>query len=200
MKKRILSAALALLSALVLLGGYALTAEQRALSEKLVRLHVVANSDAEADQAVKLQVRDAVLEEAERVLDGAEDPIAALQEALPEIEAAAERTLDEAGSPDHAVATIGRELFPTRDYETFSLPAGTYTSLRVTIGAGQGHNWWCVVYPSLCMSASMDEFERAAQTAGLTEGEIGLITESSEGYVLKFKSMELLERLRDWFS
>lgn len=95
---------------------------------------------------------------------------------------------------------MAKELFPTREYETFSLPAGTYTALRVTIGEGEGHNWWCVVFPSICMSASMDEFEEAAETAGLTEGEIKLITEESDGYVLKFKSIELLEKLKGMFS
>ena len=95
---------------------------------------------------------------------------------------------------------MGRELFPTREYETFSLPAGTYTALRVTIGSGQGHNWWCVVFPSICVSASTEEFEEAAQTAGLTDGEIQLITESSEGYELKFKSMELVQKLKNLFS
>ena len=92
-----------------------------------------------------------------------------------------------------------KEVFPTREYETFSLPAGTYTSLRVTIGEGSGHNWWCVVFPSICMSASMEEFEEAALTAGMTDGEIKLITEESDGYVLKFKSMELLQKVKDWF-
>ncbi len=198
MKKRFISTGLLILSALVLLTGFALTAEQRALSEKLVRLHVVAGSDSEEDQAVKLKVRDAVLAETSRILEGTDDPVGALRSGLSEIETAANKALVKAGCEERAAVTLRRELFPTRDYETFSLPAGAYTSLRVTIGEGRGHNWWCVVYPSLCLSASADEFEAAAQAAGLTGGEIRLITGESEGYVLKFKAMELLEQAAQW--
>ncbi len=198
MKKRMISAGLLVLSALVLLSGFALTAEQRALSEKLVRLHVVANSDSAGDQAVKLEVRDAVLVETSRLLEGTDEPVAALRAGLSEIETAANNTLAKAGRAERATVTLRRELFPTREYETFSLPAGAYTSLRVTIGEGRGHNWWCVVYPSLCLSASADEFETAAQAAGLTNGEIRLITGESEGYVLKFKALELLEQAAQW--
>lgn len=198
MKKRIVSTGLLILSAAVLLSGFALTAEQRALSEKLVRLHVVANSDSDGDQAVKLEVRDAVLAETSRLLEGASDPVKTLRAGLSEIETAANKTLAQAGCAERAEVTLRRELFPTREYETFSLPAGTYTALRVTIGEGRGHNWWCVVYPSLCLSASADEFEAAAEAAGLSGGEIRLITGESEGYVLKFKALELLEQAAQW--
>lgn len=200
MIKRIFSTILLFASALVLLTGYALTAEQRALADKLVRLHVVANSDREDDQAVKLRVRDAVLAETRRLLNDTTDPVAALRTGLPSIEEAANRTLTEAGKPERASVSLGPELFPTREYETFALPAGRYTALRVTIGEGKGHNWWCVVYPALCMSASAGDLETAAQVAGLSEGEIALITGETEGYTLKFKALEWLEQIEDWFS
>ena len=74
--------------------------------------------------------------------------------------------------------------------------AGIYESLRVTIGEGEGHNWWCVVFPSICLTASMDELELAAQTAGFSDGEIRLITGADEGFVLKFRALELLQRLK----
>ncbi|MCI8524379.1 MAG: stage II sporulation protein R [Oscillospiraceae bacterium] len=199
MKKKVFGVVLMILAVSVLLGGFCAGREQQALADKLIRLHVVANSDSEADQAIKLQVRDAVLDETQQLLDGAADPRKALADNLDRIEAAANRALAAAGSADHAAASLGEEMFPTREYETFSLPAGAYTALRVTIGAGEGHNWWCVVFPSLCMSASMEEMEAAAQAAGLTEGEIKLITEESEGYVLKFKTMEWLQRLKEFF-
>lgn len=200
MKKRIFSLVVLILAAALLTGGTVLQRQQLKLADKLVRLHVVANSDSDLDQQVKLRVRDAVLAETEVLLRDAEDPKAALRENLSGIEAAANACLREQGSNDRAVVTMGRELFPTREYETFSLPAGTYTALRVTIGSGQGHNWWCVVFPSICVSASAEEFEEAAQTAGLSDGEIQLITESSEGYELKFKSMELVQQLKNLFS
>lgn len=200
MKKRILTICSLILAAAVLLCGYFLQVDQQQLSEKMVRLHVVANSDSRQDQQIKLQVRDAVLQETEEILHGVEDPKGALAANLQRIETAANDCLRQQGSGDRAVVTMARELFPTREYETFSLPAGTYTALRVTIGSGQGHNWWCVVFPSICVSASADEFEEAAQAAGLTDGEIRLITESSGGYELKFKSMELIQKLKSVFS
>ncbi len=198
MKKRYGSVCLLLLSAAILLSGVVLGRQQQALAEKLIRLHVVADSDSEADQQIKLQVRDAVLAEAEVALRDAEDPKAALAAALPEIAEAANDCLRRLGSADRAAVTLGRELFPTREYETFALPAGVYTSLRVTIGSGEGRNWCCVVFPSLCLSASAEDFAEAAQAAGLTEGEIRLITEEDGGYQLKFQSMELLQRLFHW--
>ena len=197
MKKKLFSIFALLLAAAVLFTGYALSLEQQRLADKLIRLHVVANSDGVQDQTWKLQVRDVVLAETERILDGEQAPLEALAENLAQIETAANRCLREQGSEETATVTLQKELLPTRQYETFSLPAGTYTTLRVTIGQGEGHNWWCVVFPSLCMSASMDDLEEAAQTAGLSEGEIRLITEDSEGYELKFKSIELFQKLKN---
>ncbi len=192
-----------LLAVLMLLAGTiclltAMQQEQAALAEKLVRLHVVANSDTEADQALKLQVRDAVLAVTEPVMEKAADPKAALAAHLPEIQSAAEACLREQGSEDAVEVSLRHEAFPTRVYDSFSLPAGVYTALRVTIGAGEGHNWWCVVFPSICFRATAQDLESAAVSAGFTEQEVKLITEANEGYVLKFKVLELLQRLQAW--
>ncbi len=195
MKKYNLSYFLMGLSLVILVTGYALTREQQTLADKLVRLHVVANSDNDNDQAVKLQVRDAVLELAEPLV-ASSDPVGNLSSHLTDLEQIANETLETAGSEHRATVTLEKELFPTREYDTFTLPAGTYTSLRVTIGAGEGHNWWCVVYPSLCMPATVEDLEVAALEAGLTGGEIALITEQETGYQLKFKSLEWLEALQ----
>ena len=199
MKRNVFHFVCMLLAVAVLACGFVLGKEQQALADKLIRLHVVANSDSAYDQQVKLQVRDAVLSEADRLLEGADDPRSALEAGLPQIENAANRCLERLGSPYRAAASMAEELFPTREYETFSLPAGRYTALRVTIGSGEGHNWWCVVFPSLCMPAS-GSLEEAAEAAGLTEGEIRLITEDSAGYELKFKSMEWLQALKNLFT
>lgn len=189
--------ALALALAATAIAATALLREQQALSEKLIRLHVVANSDSEADQAVKLQVRDAVLAVTEPLMEGAEDPYAALSDALPAIESAAADCLAALGVSDHVTVTLGPEAYPTRVYETFTLPAGQYISLRVTIGAGEGHNWWCVVFPSICFAATSTDLESAAATAGFSDGEVQLITEP-DSYQLKFKAMEWVEQLRQW--
>ena len=119
--------------------------------DKLIRLHVVANSDSEADQAQKLRVRDAVLAAAEPLLAGVDNAAAArqtLQAHLPQLEQAAIDVLE--GSGYTAAVTLRREAFPLREYDSFTLPAGEYEALRVTIGAGEGHNWWCMLYPNLC--------------------------------------------------
>ena len=197
MKKRIIALILTALCVLTLITGAVLAQQQRTLAGKLIRLHVVANSDSQYDQMVKLRVRDAVLEETQQWLSGADDPVSALAEHLGEIEASAEQTLLACGSGDAVSVRLQNELFSRRDYETFSLPSGVYRTLRVTIGSGAGHNWWCVVFPALCMSASADELEQAAQTAGITDDELRLITEDGAAYQLKFRTVELFEKFRE---
>lgn len=170
--------------------------EQQTLAGKLIRLHVVANSDSKEDQLLKLQVRDAVLAVTASVDAQSGDPEERLKQMLPQIKQAAEECLRRQGSSDPVGVSFGDEIFPTRYYENFALPAGVYRSLRVTIGEGQGHNWWCVVFPSICFRATAAELEEAAQVAGLTEGEIRLMTEDLDGYTLKFKSLELLQKIK----
>ena len=195
-RKRAAALVLLIVSALTVSVCAALQAQQQRMSEKIIRLHVVANSDSGADQAIKLHVRDAVLAAAQQALQGADDPQQAIAQALPELEAAANAALAAQGSCDSARVSFRRELFPTRDYDTFSLPSGVYRSLRVTIGAGDGHNWWCVIFPSLCVPATADGFVQAAEAGGFTRAEIGLMTQADEGYVLKFRSLELLQALK----
>lgn len=196
MQKRTLALVLLIVSALTVSVCAALQVQQQRMSEKIIRLHVVANSDSGADQAIKLHVRDAVLAAARQALQGAGDPQQAIAQALPQLEAAANAALAAQGSRETARVSFRRELFPTRDYDTFSLPSGVYRSLRVTIGAGGGHNWWCVIFPSLCVPATADGFVQAAEAGGFTRAEIGLMTQADEGYVLKFRSLELLQALK----
>ncbi len=158
---------------------------QQSISSSLVRLHVIAVSDDESEQAIKLRVRDAVLEYLTPVLSAAETPDDArriINAALPGIRAAAEKCAE---GRDVSVA-LGPEYYPTREYESFSLPAGRYESLRVTLGAGEGHNWWCVVFPPLCVSAA--EQEKALDA--MSSDERSLITEA-DGYELRFRIVEL---------
>ena len=196
MQKRTLALVLLIISALTVSVCAALQAQQQRMSEKIIRLHVVANSDSSADQAIKLHVRDAVLAAARQALQDADDPQQAIAQALPALEAAANAALAAQGSRETARVSFRRELFPTREYDTFSLPSGVYRSLRVTIGAGGGHNWWCVIFPSLCVPATADGFVQAAEAGGFTRAEIGLMTQADEGYVLKFRSLELLQALK----
>ena len=184
---------LALLLALcfTLLCGTWAQGRQQVLAGKLVRLHVIAASDADEAQAVKLQVRDAVLAYLEpkladvTVVDAAQEIGAANLDGV----AQAARTV----TPDAVTVTLGPERYPTREYETFSLPAGVYTSLRVTLGAGEGHNWWCVIFPPLCMESSLSD--RAVET--LSDDDVKLITEDGDGYVLRFRLLELWGKLTE---
>ena len=189
MKKAMLVFTVALLTALTVTAAV-LQRQQQTFSEKLIRLHVVANSDSETDQQIKLQVRDAVLPVTENL------KLTDVTALLPEIQLAAENCLRELGSEDAVRVTYGMERFPTRFYENFALPAGVYRSIRVTIGAGEGHNWWCVAFPSICLRAAADELEEAAVAAGFSAEEVRLITGDGQGYVLKFKFLELLEQLK----
>ena len=174
------------------LGGY-----RECLSGKLLRLHVVANSDSDADQALKLEVRDAVLDCAAGYLENASDVRAAEQVLgahLAELAGAGQAVVREKGY-DYAVrASLGTSHFPTKTYDGFALPAGDYRALRVTIGAGEGRNWWCVVFPALCVSAA-SEWQDTAVSGGLSDEDVRLMAEEDEGYVLRFKCLELWDKL-----
>lgn len=174
------------------LGGY-----RECLSGKLLRLHVVANSDSDADQALKLEVRDAVLDCAAGYLENVSDVRAAEQVLgahLAELAGAGQAVVREKGY-DYAVrASLGTSHFPTKTYDGFALPAGDYRALRVTIGAGEGRNWWCVVFPALCVSAA-SEWQDTAVSGGLSDEDVRLMAEEDEGYVLRFKCLELWDKL-----
>ena len=134
--------------------GWGIVTDSQALHDELLRLHVVGASDSKEDQEVKLRVRDAVLESLEEGLKQVTDPQAAydyVARMLPKVEEAANRCLAAAGFSDSVAVSLTEEAFPTREYDTFSLPAGVYKALRVVIGEGEGKNWWCVVFPQLCM-------------------------------------------------
>ena len=187
----------------VLLSGVWLDREQAQLADSVLRLHVLANSDSQADQQLKEKVRDRVLAEAAPLLEGVTD-----REQAEDLLAASLQTLADAGAEtvaaegyDYPVTvSLEQTWFPTREYEDFSLPAGTYSALRVVIGEGEGHNWWCVVFPPLCLGAVSESVETTAAMAGLSEDEISLITGEDEGYVVKFKLVELWEELKQRLS
>ena len=175
--------------------------DRQTLRQDLIRLHVVAASDSREDQAVKLLVRDAVtgyLGEQMQNLNDKEQAEAFLEAHLAGIEAVANRVLQENGCEDRAVVTLGPESFDTRHYDTFSLPAGVYSSLRITIGSGEGKNWWCVVFPSLCLPAAGEGFEDVAAGAGFPE-ELTLALEGEDGYELRFWLLDALGKLEGYF-
>ena len=155
--KKLLKFVCILLALYVVFWCGTLYADRKALNENLIRLHVVANSDEEEDQTLKLKVRDAVvdkLQETMQNLPNVEEAKAYLEAHLPELEEYVNQLIRALGFTDKAKITLAKEAFDTRDYDTFSLPAGQYEALRITIGEGKGKNWWCVVFPTLCLPAA----------------------------------------------
>ena len=185
MKKRISALILIAALALGLLSCAYLQTQQRQLAEKLVRLHVVANSDSPSDQAIKLRVRDAVLEYITPRLDGSESPADARAVLSRELDGIG-RAAATAAEGRQVTVSLGTELYPSREYEGFTLPAGRYESLRVVLGEGEGHNWWCIVFPPVCLSAVQSEQVEEAMSVE----DYALITRQ-DGYELRFRTVEL---------
>ena len=164
------------------LGGVA--ADRQVLSDQWVRIHVVGASDDPADQAVKLQVRNRLLDALEAELLDAEPNAAweTLESELPQLEELARQTLTESGSADTAKVTLEREAFPQRTGDGFRLPAGVYRTLRVTIGEGRGRNWWGVLFPQTWAEESV--------STSLTE----------ETPKIRFFFLEKLGELENWLA
>ncbi len=195
---KILCTCLFLLTLIWLLSVFA---DRQALGEDLIRLHVVGASDAETDQAVKLQVRDAImaaLQEDMAEITSAGQARACLQANLANIEKIANEALEKAGFSDKAAVSLMEEPFPVRHYDTFSLPSGVYQSLRVTIGEGEGKNWWCVVFPSLCLGAAGEDFGATAAGAGFSDG-LGGALKGEGPYQVRFYFLDLLGKIQNFF-
>lgn len=186
---------------------YQLQQLQQQISEKVLRFHVLANSDSESDQNLKLKVRDAVgnymhnqfaiFEEKEEKLNQEEAKQFA-EENLFRIEEVAKQTIQEEGYDYDVVATIGEVDFPVKTYGDYTFPGGTYEALNLTIGNGEGHNWWCVMYPNMCFSGTMyevvsDDAEEALKEV-LDEEEYQAILSSGD-YEVRFKIVEYLEKI-----
>ena len=178
------------LSLSLCLGTWA-QARQEGISGSLVRLHVLAVSDEENEQRIKLGVRDAVLEYISPYLEEArssEDAKRIISSNLGGIRSAAEA----AAQGRRVTVTLSEEYYPTREYEGFALPAGRYDSLRVILGDGEGHNWWCVVFPPLCVSAAQQEKALEA----MSDDTRGIVADA-EGYQIKFRIVELWNELME---
>lgn len=170
--KRIRTWFLLALGALCLTYGAGLVKDHQALREGLVRLHVVGQSDSQEDQSLKLKVRDAVTERLEGIMSrfsSADEAEAYLRSHLQELKALARQVLTAHGSGASVEVSLQEEAFPTREYDTFRLPAGVYQALRITIGEGEGRNWWCVLFPGLCVPASSEEFQEVAEVGGFSQ-------------------------------
>jgi len=166
----------------------------------VLRLHVLANSDSEEDQALKLKVRDGVLEAAAPMLEGCatrEEAAVVVRENLSVLESAAQAVIAKEGRADEVRLTLSEEVYPTRDYERFCFPSGEYLSLRVMIGDAEGKNWWCVLFPPMCLGAATGQSaEDACISVGLTGEQYRVITETHEPtYQARFRILEVFEKV-----
>ncbi len=177
--------------------SFAKTSEE--IRSDVLRLHVIANSDSSVDQNLKLRLRDYILEEGEDIFDGSvnvENAVKKIEPKLAELEKSAETFVKNAGFDYDVKITLSNEYFTTRTYESVTLPAGKYLALRVVIGSGEGHNWWCVMFPPMCVPAAdkKDEIENV-----FTDKEIKLV-ESKPKYEPRFKVVEIYEQIRETIS
>lgn len=176
--------------------GFASSCAQ--IRESVLRLHVLANSDSDADQKLKLQVRDAVLKEGAHIFDGsltAGEAEQAIEKAIPRLERAARSEVIARGYTYDVHITVSEEYFDTRTYEDeVTLPAGRYRAVRVIIGEGEGHNWWCVMFPPMCLPAA----QGGVELDDVLDKQEEKIVRSNPKYEPRFKIVEWIERLREY--
>ena len=160
--------------------------------DQVVRLHVIANSDSEEDQSLKLLVRDAILERTNLLLAGTaskDEARSIIEGNMQELQQIAKSVIAKNGYSYPVSIEFGEEEYPTKTYESCAFPAGEYLSLRINIGAAEGKNWWCVLFPPLCLSAATDK--DAFTSVGITDSQYQIITESNKPkYKIKFKILE----------
>lgn len=200
--KRLLTLVVAFAVILIFIGLMPINGEAE-IYDNVVRLHVIANSDSEADQDLKLKVRDEVLKSVSSFVyecDDKEEASELIKENLLKIEVAAKDCIEREGYNYPVSVVLGREIYPTKNYESFCFPSGEYLSLQVKIGEAEGENWWCVLFPPLCMSAAGEANSVNAEDAfiklGLTGEQYRVITNSENSkYVVRFKILEAAQQL-----
>ncbi len=177
---------------------------ETAIYDTVVRLHVVANSDSAEDQALKLKVRDSVIAAVNPAVKDCKsqaEAVSAIENIMPDIESAARAAIDEQGYSYPVSVKLSEEYYPTKTYETCAFPEGEYVSLRVLIGESEGQNWWCCLFPPLCLSAATPDDNTSNEDAfisvGLTSDQYKLVTETDNPkYKIRFK---ILETISSWF-
>ena len=202
--KKVLICMAAILTILCVISLFPIHGEA-AIYDTVVRLHVVANSDSDEDQALKLEVRDAVIAVVSPAVEDCKtqsEAIAAIEKIIPEIEAAARSVIAEKGLSYKVSVALGQEYYPTKNYESCAFPEGEYASLRVLIGDSEGQNWWCCLFPPLCLSSATSKDQQSNEEAfisvGLTSDQYKIVTETNNPkYKARFK---ILETISSWFN
>ncbi|MBP3314678.1 MAG: stage II sporulation protein R [Clostridia bacterium] len=195
MYKRILIVTFAIIGLCAILTILPIHSEGQ-IYDSVLRLHVLANSDSEDDQELKLKVRDAILADTAHLFadcKSRDEASAVVSENLPLLQMSAERAISEAGYSYPVRIELGEEEYPTKNYESACFPAGEYLSLRVLIGEGVGQNWWCVLFPPLCVSAASES--DGSVEVGLYGDQYAIVTETEDiKYKIRFKLLEAIEK------
>ena len=164
------------------------------ISNQIFRLHILANSDSDEDQQLKLKVRDNILVSGEELFKNCktlEEIINVSNQNIKYFQKIAENTIKENGYTYPVKVYVDKEYFNTRHYDKITLPSGIYNALKIEIGAAKGHNWWCVMFPAICLPAvSDDEINKI-----LSDDEIELIN-SNDKYEIRFKIVEIYEKIK----
>lgn len=171
----------------------------KGIREEILRLHVIANSDEDYDQELKLKVRDAVLLSGKAIFSGSEDIISAegkIAEKTYLLKAAAEETIENLGYNYSVKIELARSYFPTRIYDELTLPAGYYKAVRIVIGEGKGKNWWCIMFPPLCLPAATDNKEVISDY--LSEKEMAVVSANPK-YEVRFWLVEKYYDIKNRF-
>ncbi len=167
------------------------------LRQNVLRLHIIANSDSTPDQELKLKIRDVILKEAGGLILDANNLSVAenkVKENLSYFSEIANDVIKENGFSYKATVSLGDCFFETRHYDTFSLPAGEYRSLIIKLGEAKGKNWWCVIFPSVCIPAATSNLRDSVKE------ESAQIAEQSDRYIIKFKTVEIYEKIKNFLS
>ncbi len=196
MKKRIKIFNMALVCALVFTVLYSMVSFEAGcenLRQNVFRLHIIANSDSDGDQALKLLVRDAILRDSEELFLGADtldEAIISAEKNIPILTGIAQNTVRDNGYDYPVTVSVNKSFFDTRVYDDFTLPAGVYDALKIEIGEAKGKNWWCVLFPTICVGAAGDLSDTAGQGAVA-------IAKNGSRFVMRFKIVELYETFKN---
>lgn len=204
MKKTILSKLIpaVVLTAVVMMGICEAVSDD--IASGMVRLHIIANSDSDFDQQVKLAVRDRLIRLSENLTGGADMNLAVAEQYKTQLENEANAVLRENGCAYSCSIETGNFHFPTKSYENITLPEGDYNAVRVVLGAGSGQNWWCVMYPPLCFTESAKgavSDENQKKLSGMMGNlEYQMISDESITIKPAFKAVEIWQRMKQTVS
>ena len=200
--KKIIRLLLCLVLLASMVSAYNLYRDRQSLKENLIRLHVVANSDSAQDQQIKLQVKDAVVAYLQPIVEQfptKDEAMEYIRQNLSTLRDLSNQVLEKLGIQETVQVTLEPEAFAVREYDTFSLPSGVYDALRIEIGEGNGKNWWCVVFPSLCVPACSEDFETQAVSSGFSQSLTNTLTQHG-GYRMRFFLLDCVGKLENFFA